>query len=1198
MKWLRTSIGLSIIALSVTTGGCAAEPRSPIDTRDTTSAEDTQDATLIEADGAASDGDPADAAPDLEADLEADLDPADSVTGDTAADTITDLDTTAEFTPDTPDTDTTETTDTISVPDAVPDTGTTSDSDTDTDTDTPLDTDTTADTTPLDPPIGIVTWTIRTGDDGSLDDAPGVAYCLGATACMAPENALNWNDRDPRSIDVWHAPGGTLTRADIDRVELHFPPADLWDVACVQVAIDGETIHCAFADALLGFGADAEATWSTSPSIECDTCWDDVLTHGPVIGATSDHDAHIWLRTDASRPVALRIGATLAALRTAAPTSIAMPLAADDFTYTFDVPDLSPSTTYYFDLDVDGRRFPPATDPPYQLRTAPTAGTPARFSIGIGSCARADIDKVPTQPAFAALQALAPDFFLFAGDNVYFDPLSNGAGTNLAGARAFLRESVQRTFSWASPAHSARADFGRDARADFLAHTPTWAVWDDHDFLHDNSYGVAFGVPDPARIWARQAFMEYWPNGTFGDGSDGIYSRFAWGDVDVFMVDGRYFKDVDRISLLGDAQRAWLYDGLRTSSAPFKLIVDGSDWSAESISDSWAGWPTERRGLFEHIVSAHVEGVVFVSGDSHRSELRVLPGADGGYPMPALVSSGIATSIRPCPVTNEFFEVSGSASCYGADTGATTSFITVDVDTTRADPQMTAVIRDVNGLAQRTFTFQASDLTFAPRVALPRRAADFDGDGYADLAIGVPFEDTTASDDGLVHVLYGTNAGLHTADDQSLTQSALTGSNEADDQFGAALAHGDLDGDGFDDLVIGVPGEDYGTHPGTGRAVVLRGSPAGLVLGGESLDLEAEATPGIDQRYGDALAVGDFDGDGRDDVAIGIPGDGPGAVRIFGGSDGPLVRGARLSALDPNLPSPTDPNDPTPSDDPERLGAALAIGDFDGDGYADLAIGAPARDAPGAAAEVGAVLIAYGSPLGLSFARHTLLEPAFVGFVLTPNLHFGAALVAGDLDGDGLDDLAVGVPGAATGAGHAAFFRGVRMSGLATAGVSWSFASLVAGNAGIAGDALGSALAIGDFDHDGKDDLAIGAPGRSSARGIVVVRLASGTVRTLSQDVTNWTVAAPGDRFGAALAAHDFDGDGHADLAVGTPGDIVSDLPAAGVVDLIPGRPNGFDAPLRIYGTRMTQRWHQGLSGLAGGGGAEQGDQLGSALGR
>jgi len=1056
-----------------------------------------------------------------------------------------------------------------------------------------------------------VTWTIRTGSDGSVDDGAGIAYCLGANHCAAPGSAFNWNDRDPRSVDVWHVPGGTLHESDIDRVEIRYPLSDRWSIACVQVAVDGQTIHCAHSDTSLGLSGGATSDWTVSPALECDTCWDGVLTHGPVIGATSDTTVRIWVRTDSGRPVALRVASDEAALRASEPVLVATPEAASDFTYTFDVNALTPATTYYYDLAVDGQRYPPLADPAYHFRTAPAAGMPTAFSFGAGSCARADIDKVPTQPAFLALSALNPDFFLFVGDNVYFDPLSNGAITNVAGARAFYREGLQRRFSWASAPPVARADYGRDARAAFFEHTPVWAVWDDHDFLHDNSYGVSSGVPDPNRIWARQVFAEYWPNGSFGAGGQGIYGHFAWGDVDFFLVDGRYFRDIDHTDLLGDAQRAWLYDALATSSATFKVVVDGSDWSSESIGDSWSGWPGERQALFAHLVAAHVEGVVFISGDSHRSEIKILPGADGGYPMPHIVSSALATSVRACVASNELFEVAVppgpnvppnppgtlAASCFGADTNGAQSFVMIAVDTTLDDPELAVTIHDAAGVPQRSVTFQQSDLTFVPPVPLDARAADFDGDGYADLAIGVPHEDTSGVDDGLVQVIFGSNAGLHSFGNKAFTQTGLSGSSESGDNFGAALAQGDLDGDGDDDLVVGIPGEHYATHDGTGRVLVLRGSAGGLQPGSESLDLEADAPP-IDQRYGAALAVGDFDGDGRGDVAVGIPGDGGGAVRVFEGSAGPLVSGPRLDQ--------GDGGDATEDEVGDQFGAALAVGDFDGDGYQDLAIGIANEDVPAnvatgatALADVGRVLIAYGSASGLVPGDElSELLPLSAGIAPAAGLHFGAVLVAGDFDGDGIDDLAVASPGALAGAGRVSRFLGVADLGIAATGTSWRLGDLAPELVAAPNDAFGGALAVGDFDGDGVDDLAIGAPGHAAGSGVVVVHFANDAVTTLSQDVTNWTVAAPGDHFGSALSAADFDADGHADLAVGSPDDSVGTAVRAGVIDVIPGRPDGFEAPLRIYDLRMTQRWHQGLVGFSGTGGAEPDDGFGACLAR
>ncbi len=1107
---------------------------------------------------------------------------------DTQADTETAADTTAETAADT----TVETADTMAeaetladtaVPDTtievVADTATPDTIDVIDTTDTLDATDATdateVDTTPPGPPVGTVTWTIRTGNDGSLDDGVGIAYCVGPDDCGSPENARNWDDRAPRSVDVWHVSGAGLTRDEVDRVAISYPTSDRWSVTCVQVAIDGETVHCAEADVLLGLGLGGTSEWIQALELTCDTCWDAVLTHGPMIGATTDHSTRIWLRTDSARSVDLYLGLDEASL---ALVDTATPAVADDFTFTFDVTALSPATTYRYALVVADQRFPATGS--YSFTTAPEAGLPAVFSFAAGSCLRADIDKVPTQPAFASLDQLAPDFFLFAGDNVYYDPAANGSLVNVGGARAYLREGIQRTFSWASSMRNARADFGRDARANFSAHTPTWATWDDHDFLHDNSVGASGGVPDPNRVWARDVFVDYWPNNAYGENGHGIYHRFAWADVDVFMVDSRYFKDRDRSAIIGTQQRAWLFAALASSTATFKIVADGSDWSSESITDSWAGSPAERDALFGHLVAAQVEGVVLISGDSHRSELRILPGADGSYPIPHVVSSGMATSIRGCPATNEFFEVDHLASCYGADTGGAQSYVTFDVDTTRADPEIAIAIRDVAGNVARALTVKHSALTFRPRSELDPRDADFDFDGYADLAIGVPDEDTNAADDGLVQVLFGSSTHLHSAANRAWTQAQLFGSNEVGDRLGAALAFGDLDGDGDDDLVVAAPGEAIGDAQASGRLHVLRGTSSGLQASTEAY----EGTPTASQQLGHALAVGDFDADGDDDVAVAIPG--RGIVQILDGGDGPLVAGMHLSQAD------LDPAEDEPGD---GFGSALASGDFNGDGYADLAIGVPDEDLESDDETffgVGAVHVVFGGPLGLQPDAERVVLMSELASVAS-GLAFGSALVVGDFDGDGLDDLVVAAPNAIGLSGFVVRYFGADLAIGERLDIGDVSALGPAPN-----DAFGAALAARDFDGDGIDDLAIGAPGHDQSRGLVIVRFADDSSVTLTQDVINWTVAQAGDRFGASLAAHDFDADGHADLAVGAPGDVVNGIAGGGTVAVIPGRPDGFDAPLPIHGLRMTQRWHQSLNTIGGTGGAEALDHYGACLAR
>lgn len=177
-------------------------------------------------------------------------------------------------------------------------------------------------------------------------------------------------------------------------------------------------------------------------------------------------------------------------------------------------------------------------------------------------------------------------------------------------------------------------------------------------------------------------------------------------------------------------------------------------------------------------------------------------------------------------------------------------------------------------------------------------AGNFDGDAYADLAIGVPGETypwppaTFAY--GRVVTLYGSGAGLSASRSQTFDQdvTGMDGSNEDDDNFGRALAAGDFNNDGRDDLAVGVPGENGG---GGGVHFIL-GSPTGLTVTGNNLwtqdDAGVEDVNEDGDGFGWSLAAADFNLDGYDDVAIGVPGedvdpDGvtdAGAIHIFFGS--------------------------------------------------------------------------------------------------------------------------------------------------------------------------------------------------------------------------------------------------------------------------------------------------------------------------
>ena len=172
-------------------------------------------------------------------------------------------------------------------------------------------------------------------------------------------------------------------------------------------------------------------------------------------------------------------------------------------------------------------------------------------------------------------------------------------------------------------------------------------------------------------------------------------------------------------------------------------------------------------------------------------------------------------------------------------------------------------------------------------------AGDFDDDGFEDLAVGVPGEDLPDTADGragLVQVLFGSAVGLTVSGDLALSQYDFPlgqESGDSDDRFGQALAAGDFDGDGFDDLAIGVPFENVGAVVDAGAFHVAYGGSSGFVAAeGQTFHSNLPASmpdsPNTGDDLGGALATGDFDGNGIDDLAVGMSGEGLGSAAEAG----------------------------------------------------------------------------------------------------------------------------------------------------------------------------------------------------------------------------------------------------------------------------------------------------------------------------
>ncbi|MDQ3448100.1 MAG: FG-GAP-like repeat-containing protein, partial [Chloroflexota bacterium] len=291
--------------------------------------------------------------------------------------------------------------------------------------------------------------------------------------------------------------------------------------------------------------------------------------------------------------------------------------------------------------------------------------------------------------------------------------------------------------------------------------------------------------------------------------------------------------------------------------------------------------------------------------------------------------------------------------------------------------------------------------------------------GLADLVVGMPKEDIAGREDaGGVSVIHGSPSGLSSAGDQFWDQDStgILDQAESGDLFGASLASGDFDGDGFDDLAVAAPYEDYRDQR-DGLVHIIHGSAAGLSAAGNQL--WSQDSPGIRdeahlrEQFGQTLASGDFDGDGFADLAVGVWFQdfcficNEGAVNVIYGSPGGLSpAGDQFWTQDSSgIRDQSDPFD--------RFGHSFAAGDFDGDGFTDLAIGAPREDLePGDVfQDQGGVNVIHGSPAGLSSPGNQFWTQDSPGIrdVAEEGDQFGLSLAAADFDGDGWSDLVVGV---------------------------------------------------------------------------------------------------------------------------------------------------------------------------------------------
>lgn len=400
------------------------------------------------------------------------------------------------------------------------------------------------------------------------------------------------------------------------------------------------------------------------------------LLHGPMLGCVTDSSAKFWVRTANEVLVQVFVSSS-ENMDSLIKSAVAKTNKDQDFTAVLTVRDLEPGTRYYYELFVDGRKEPKRRS----FRTFHASGAKAKFQIGFGGGAGYNPQH---ERMWNTIVAHKPIAFLFLGDNVYIDNPT--------------RPAVQRYCYYR---RQCRPEF-----RGFTASTAIYAIWDDHDFTTNDGWGGP-DIHEPEwKIPVWRVFRENWNNPYYGGGEKqpGCWFDFSIGDVDFFMLDCRYYRMNPRVenpSILGGAQKKWLFEKLKASKGTFKVLASSVPWAfgtKPGSRDTWEGYKEEREQIFSFLQDNEIEGVFLLSADRHRSDVWNIE-RPNAYDLYEFESSRLTNVHRHKLMPGALFGYNEKC-----------SFGLLSFDTTLADPQVTYQIISIDNEVVHTLTLRRSQM--------------------------------------------------------------------------------------------------------------------------------------------------------------------------------------------------------------------------------------------------------------------------------------------------------------------------------------------------------------------------------------------------------------------------------------------------------------------------------------------------------
>jgi alkaline phosphatase D len=403
------------------------------------------------------------------------------------------------------------------------------------------------------------------------------------------------------------------------------------------------------------------------------------LVHGPMLGDLTDNSVRIWLRTAEESEVYVMAGTT-EDLSDAVQSNTTQSQKADDYTARVNLDGLKSSTNYYYNVFIDGQAAFDKELPSF--KTYP-GKVKAQFSIAFGGGA----GYVPaSERIWDVIKSRQPSAFLTMGDNVYMNMPEN--------PNAFHQYTYYRRQS--------RPEFKR-----LISSIPIYAIWDDHDAGTDDCWLGPYKDKPTWKMPLLEFFKQNWNNPAYGDSAwPGCWFSFSIDDVDIFMLDGRFYRTnpfLENPTMLGPVQKAWLLDGLKKSAATFKVIASPVPWALSSkgeARDTWNGFKEERKEIFDFLAVNKIEGVILISADRHRSDAWKIE-RENGYPLYEFESSRL---------TNQHYHPLVEGALFGYNKKQ--SFGWLVFDTQADDPQVTFNIVNIDNELINSKVVKKSELSY------------------------------------------------------------------------------------------------------------------------------------------------------------------------------------------------------------------------------------------------------------------------------------------------------------------------------------------------------------------------------------------------------------------------------------------------------------------------------------------------------